>query len=94
MEAIYDRMALTITDNTSSSNRTLATKILQCVTASLRVLKVAELSQALGDISFQVLDLQRDISDLCGQFVVIDNSGNVSMIHQTAREYLLPTQPV
>lgn len=27
--------------------------------------------------------------DLCGGFVVIDNGGNVTMIHQTAREYLL-----
>lgn len=27
--------------------------------------------------------------DLCGGFVVIDNSGSVAMIHQTAREYLL-----
>jgi hypothetical protein len=26
---------------------------------------------------------------LCGGFVVIDNGGNVAMIHQTAREYLL-----
>lgn len=27
--------------------------------------------------------------DLCGGFVVVDNSGNVALIHQTAREYLL-----
>jgi len=36
-----------------------------------------------------MLDFQQSITNLCGGFVVIDNSGNVAMIHQTAREYLL-----
>lgn len=36
-----------------------------------------------------MLDFQRSVVDLCGGFVVIDNSGNVTTIHQTAREYLL-----
>ncbi len=35
------------------------------------------------------LDLHRSIIDLCRGFVVIDNGGNVDMVHQTAREYLL-----
>ncbi len=36
-----------------------------------------------------MLDFQRSIVDLCGGFVVIDNGGNVAMVHQTASEYLL-----
>ena len=36
-----------------------------------------------------MLNFQRSVMDLCGGFVVIDNDGNVAMIHQTAREYLL-----
>ncbi|KAH6680769.1 NACHT and WD domain protein [Halenospora varia] len=89
MEALYDRMALSISQNASPTDKALALAVLECVTCSLRVLTVAELSQALDKDTQQVLDFQRSIGDLCGGFVVIDNSGNVAMIHQTAREYLL-----
>ena len=89
MEALYDRMASSITQNPSATDRALASTILQSVTCSLRVLTVAELSQALHEDTSKMLDFQRSIVDLCGGFVVIDNGGNVAMIHQTAREYLL-----
>lgn len=89
MEALYDRMASSIAQNPSATDRELASAILQCVTCSLRVLTIAELSQALGEDTSEVMDLQRSVVDLCGGFVVIDNGGNVAMIHQTAREYLL-----
>lgn len=89
MEALYDRMAASIAQNPSATERALASSILQSVTCSLRVLTVAELSQALHEDTSKMLDFQRSIVDLCGGFVVIDNGGNVAMIHQTAREYLL-----
>lgn len=89
MEALYDRMASSIAQNPSAIDRALASTILQSVTCSLRVLTVAELSQALHEDTSEMLDFQRSIVDLCGGFVVIDNGGNVAMIHQTAREYLL-----
>ncbi|KAI2784618.1 hypothetical protein F4815DRAFT_453629 [Daldinia loculata] len=89
MDAVYHRMALSISQNPSSSNKALALSILQCVTCSIRGLTVAELSQALDEDLSEILDLERSIIDLCGGFLVIDNSDNVTMIHQTAREYLL-----
>lgn len=89
MEALYDRMASSIAHNPSTTDRALASTILRCVTCSLRVLKIRELPQALHEVTFKMLDLQRSIVDLCGGFVVIDNGGNVAIIHQTAREYLL-----
>lgn len=89
MEALYDRMAFSIAQNPSTTDMVLASTILQCVTCSLRVLTIAELSQALNEDTSTMLDFQRSIVDLCGGFVVIDNGGNVAMIHQTAREYLL-----
>ena len=89
MEAIYDRMASSIAQNPSTTDKALASTILQSVTCSLRVLTVAELSQALHEDTSKILDFHRSIVDLCGGFVVIDNGGNVAMIHQTAREYLL-----
>ncbi|KAI0835352.1 hypothetical protein F5Y06DRAFT_138814 [Hypoxylon sp. FL0890] len=89
MEALYDRMAASVAQNQLSTNRNLALSILQCVTCSLRDLKVTELSQAMDEDISDFLDLERSIVDLCGGFVVIDNGGNVTMIHHTAREYLL-----
>jgi hypothetical protein len=92
MEALYDRMAQSIAKSLSPTDRTLALTILQCVTCSLRVLTVAELLQALDEGASELLeslDLQRSIIDLCCGFLVIDNGGNVHMVHQTAREYLL-----
>ena len=89
MEAIYDRMGSTIANNPKPSAKARATSILQCVTCSLRMLKLAELLQALGWDASEVLDLQRAITDFCGGFVIVDNGGNVTLIHQSAREYLL-----
>ena len=89
MEALYNRMASDVAGHTTVTDRQLALSILECVTVSLRVLTVAELAQALDDDATEMLDLQRSIVDLCGGFVVVDNGGNVAMIHQTAREYLL-----
>jgi hypothetical protein len=89
MEALYDPMASLIAQNSNAGEKSLTTAILQCVTCSLRVLTVAELSQALNEDTSKILDFQRSIVNLCGGFVVIDNGGNVAMIHQTAREYLL-----
>ncbi|KAL4923585.1 uncharacterized protein BDV17DRAFT_296216 [Aspergillus undulatus] len=89
MEALYDRMALSIANNPSSTARYLARKILQCVACSFRILSLAELSQALAGDFPDMLSLEKSIVDLCGGFVVLDNSGNVGMIHHSAREYLL-----
>ncbi|RDW86698.1 NACHT and WD domain protein [Aspergillus mulundensis] len=89
MEALYHRMATSIAQNPSPSRRNLALAILQCVTCSSRVLTMAELSQALNEDVSDMLDFQQSIGELCGGFVIVDNSGKVSMLHHSAREYLL-----
>lgn len=55
MEAIYDRMASSIAQNPSVTDRALASTILQGVTSSLRVFTVAELSQALHEDTSKML---------------------------------------
>ena len=89
MEALYDRMASAVTCIPSSTDLAFSTKVLQTITCSLRVLTFPELSSAVGEDTSKMLNFQRSVMDLCGGFVVIDNDGNVAMIHQTAREYLL-----
>ncbi|KAI1480225.1 hypothetical protein F4774DRAFT_87229 [Daldinia eschscholtzii] len=89
MEALYDRMASSIAERPSLTDRALASSMLQCIACSFRGLTVTELSQALDEDISELLDFERSIVDLCGGFVAVDNGGNVVMIHQTAREYLL-----
>jgi hypothetical protein len=92
MEALYDRMALSVIEIHSPTQKELASTLLQFSTCATRVLTVAQLSQALGEDAIGILDLERSITDLCSGFVVVDSSGNVSMAHQTAREYLLSSK--
>ena len=89
MEALYDRMARSIAQHKNPRDRNLAISILQCVTSSLRTLTISELCLALNEDTSRILDIQKSVIDLCAGFVVIDNSANVVMVHQTAREYLL-----
>ncbi|KXG51211.1 uncharacterized protein PGRI_067830 [Penicillium griseofulvum] len=89
MEALYDRMGLLIAQNPSSSGRALAIAVLQCVTCSFRTLTVSELSMALGTEFSGMLDFQQSIVELCGGFIIVDNGGNVVIIHHSAREYLI-----
>lgn len=92
MEAFYIRMASTINDLKLAKDKTLAISILQCVLTSLRLLTLAELARALQGDDLQVLDVHKAVSDLCAGFVVVDNDGNVAILHQTAREYLLQNE--
>ncbi|KAI1362810.1 hypothetical protein F5Y08DRAFT_329875 [Xylaria arbuscula] len=89
MEALYDRMASTVSELANDKHKNLAVRIIQCIACVLRALSIEELLQALGDYARGVLDLPRTILDLCGGFVVTDNDGKVAMVHQTARDYLL-----
>lgn len=78
MEALYDRMAMSVSQIPSAANRALASNILQFVACSLCARKVVDLSEALPDDISEMLDLERSIVDLCGGFVVIDNSGKTN----------------
>ncbi|KAK0702879.1 hypothetical protein B0T21DRAFT_416756 [Apiosordaria backusii] len=87
MEALYDRMASLVSTLSIANNHQLAHAVLGWAACAIRPLSVEELSDALGgDLS---LDLHQAIEDLCGGFVVVDGNGKVSLIHDTAREYLL-----
>ncbi|KAI0814572.1 NACHT and WD domain protein [Xylaria sp. FL0064] len=87
MKALYGRMISSIPDD--PLDKALAIRILKSIACALRILTIIELSEALGEDTAELLDIQKSIVNLCGGLVVVDNDGNVSMIHQTAREYLL-----
>lgn len=91
MSELYQRMELTILNNPRKANRLLAKALLQWTICARRSLTVKELSQALRPDFPEFLDLRRTIQDVCGQFILIDPTGQVGMLHQTARDYLIRT---
>ncbi|KAL8861621.1 MAG: hypothetical protein Q9178_002146 [Gyalolechia marmorata] len=89
MQKLYDRMEHAILEIPQKSSRLLAKTLLRWTMGARRPMNLRELSQALEPDFPEILDLKRTISDICGQFIRVDASGYVAMIHQTAREYLV-----
>ena len=91
MGALYQRMELTISNNSKKADQVLAKMLLTWIVCAHRLLTLEELSQALTPEFPEFLDLKRTIQDVCGQFVVVDHSSHVAMVHKTARDYLTQT---
>ncbi|KAH8199450.1 hypothetical protein TruAng_006388 [Truncatella angustata] len=87
MENLYNRMAQTVQAQASKDGHRLGINILGWAACAQRLLSVDELGDALS--SEGLIEMHRTIGDLCGGFVVIDMEGKVSMVHETARDYLM-----
>ncbi|KAM7192873.1 hypothetical protein V8F20_008670 [Naviculisporaceae sp. PSN 640] len=92
LQQLYSRMADSI--ELDKRKLPLAKSILTWVVLASRPLKVEELRCAVKIDTNQTLqNVARAIPDLCGQLVYVDHNDNVHMIHETAREFLLLTEP-
>ena len=91
MGALYQRMEFNISNNSKGADRVLAKCLLTWIVCAQRPLTLHELSQALHPEFPEFLDLRRTIQDVCGQFVIVDRSSHVVMVHKTARDYLTQT---
>lgn len=89
MTEMYTRMELALLNNPRKSNKRLTRALFQWSICANRPLTLGELSQALKPEFPDFIDLRRTIYDVCGQFVQVDEAGRVSMVHQTARDFLL-----
>lgn len=89
MNNLYRRMELAILNNPRKATTALAKALLQWTICASRLLTLKELSQALRPEFPEILDLRRTIQDVCGQFMIISNTGQVTIVHQTARDYLV-----
>ena len=94
MEQLYQRMESNIISKTKDrpQDRRLGHAILTWAACSRRPLVLTELAQALQPEFSVMLDLQFTISRVCGQFVVIDASDRLVMVHQTARDHIMTTK--
>lgn len=91
MGALYLRMELAVVNNSKKADLILAKSLLTWVVCARRPLTLQELSQALTPEFPEFLDLKRTIQDVCGQFLVVDHSSHVALVHKTARDYLTKT---
>ncbi|KAL8861841.1 MAG: hypothetical protein Q9178_001710 [Gyalolechia marmorata] len=88
---LYQRMETALSKSARRGDRDLCNAILTWVICSQRALTLKELSEALKPEFTDILDLRLTVSQVCGDFVVIDGKGRAVMVHQTAREYLIKT---
>lgn len=91
MGALYQRMEHAVVNTPKEADRILAKTLLTWIVCARRPLTLKELSQALNPEFPEFLDLKRTIQDVCGQFLVVDRSSHVAMVHKTARDYLTKT---
>lgn len=94
---VYSRMEMALADALESKDlkgkhpekdvRLLRT-ILAWVTCAERHITLEELTEALKPSFGDVFNLRRSINRLCGDFVVVDKKGRISLVHHTAKEYL------
>lgn len=89
MDPLYQRMEASIENLTKASDKDLARTILIWATYSRRPLNTEELLRALKPQFPAVLDMQFTVSKVCGHFVIIDSNHCISLVHRTAREYLV-----
>jgi hypothetical protein len=91
MQPLYHRMETAIATNMRPAEQKLAKALLMWATCSQRPLILDELSQALEPDFPQILDVRHTVEHVSGNFLVVDNKSRVTLVHQTAREYLTKT---
>ena len=91
MEGLYQRMDQAIAKNLKPGDRILAKTLISWATCVQRPLSIEELSQALQPDYPEFLDLRRTIQDVCGHFLIVNQASHISMVHQSALEYLTRT---
>ena len=89
MQKLYGRMEQDILNLPRKSSRLLAKALLQWTVNARRPMSLQELSQALEPDFPGILDIKSTISDICSQFIRVDASTYVTVVHQTACEYLV-----
>ncbi|KAK0666749.1 putative WD40 domain-containing protein [Cercophora samala] len=87
MHSLYQRMIQNV-NSQSSRLQEIALRILTWTSCAFRPLTIPELSAALQPEFDGFVNLSETVEQICGQFVRVDD-GRVSLIHSTARQFLL-----
>ncbi|KAI0806466.1 hypothetical protein GGR55DRAFT_207786 [Xylaria sp. FL0064] len=88
MDKLYDRMLSVVTDLRMLEDVNLARILLSWAMYSRTPLTVEELSQPYAAEFKSVMNLKHTVNQVCGQFVTINTSNQITLVHHSAREYL------
>jgi WD40 repeat protein len=88
MHPLYQRMEEAMAESLEETDQELAKTLLAWVSCSQRPLSLDELCKALEPEFPTLIDLKYTIDQACGNFLVVDRKSRVTLVHQTAREYL------
>ncbi|KAK4454163.1 hypothetical protein QBC34DRAFT_317179 [Podospora aff. communis PSN243] len=91
MEQLFDRMIDTVVDLEADEDKDLAKILLTWAIYATAPVTVEELSEVYPTKLKSILDLNHTVSQVCGQFVVVNTHGSVALVHHSAREYLKKT---
>ena len=91
MTPMYERM-LSLIMSKPDRQQTMARTILTWAALSGRPLKLTELQLALQPDFSGFVNLRETVLQICGFFITIDD-GKISLIHETARQFLLHQRP-
>ncbi|KAI8635320.1 hypothetical protein F5Y19DRAFT_7290 [Xylariaceae sp. FL1651] len=92
MEPLYDNMSLAILGQPEKI-RVMASRILTWAVCSFHPLNIDALEVALRPEYTDFVNLARTAEEICGQFITV-NKMKLSLIHQTARQFLLRRKDV
>ena len=92
MDALYRRMEMSINQIARAADRESSRTILTWATFARRPLTKDDLLSVLKADHLVPLDLNHTIGELCGHFVIADANNRITLVHQTAREYLVKSQ--
>ena len=88
MQELYNRMADTIFNLELDEDRALAKVLLTWAMYSKSPITIEELRDIYPQELSSIMDLNHTVSQVCGQFVVVNSQGRVTLVHHSARQYL------
>lgn len=89
LEPLYERMDESLAKALKPSELALSQAILRWATCSRYPLSLGELNDALKVEYPLILNLEHTIRTVCGDFVVVDKRSHLTMIHSSARDFLM-----
>ena len=88
LEQLYERMDVALARASRPADLVMARTILMWTVCSRQRLTLEQLRDALRPEYDEILDLRLTISQVCGEFVIVEVTEIVAMVHATARDFL------
>ncbi|KAJ9646807.1 hypothetical protein H2204_000499 [Knufia peltigerae] len=88
MTKMYERMEKLVIDNPNPRQVELAQELLRWTICVPTPLRLNELQEAMSKNYPDIIELEKTIRAVCGQFILVDSTKHVMMVHQTARDFM------